>query len=310
MRVVFVGSGAFGAPTLRALAHSQEHELSGVVTKPAMPAGRGRSIRHTPIFDTSEALGLEVITPQSVNDESSQMWLNQKSPDALVVIAYDRLLSERVLKGRFACNLHASILPRWRGAAPIHRAVLAADPEIGVSVIELAPRMDAGAILAKKQVPRDPLITSGEWHDHMSEWGPELILNTLHRFESGQLDPMAQDSKAATHAKKLAKSEGAFDPDLSVEMALARIHGLEPWPRCAGLIAGVRVQLRRASYAQQGPQCAGVVDELGHFRCRDGWIQLTHVQPESRKSMPFTDFARGLACSWPQKISPPDFSTS
>ena len=310
MRVVFVGSGAFGTPTLRALAHAPAHELVGVVTKPAMPAGRGRNARQTPIFEVASDLGLDVLTPESINDELSQLWLDQKSPDALVVIAYERLLSRRVLDGRFACNLHASILPRWRGAAPIHRAVLAADPQIGVSVIELASSMDTGAILAAKRVPRDPLLTTGEWHDLMSDWGPELILDTLHRFDSGELTSVVQDSASATHATKLAKTEGIFEPDLTAGMSLARIHGLEPWPRCAASIAGVRVHLRRATFAQQGPECAGLVDECGQLRCRDGWIKLTDIQPESRKSMPFTDFARGLACSWPQKICVPDLSTN
>ena len=302
MKVVFVGSGAFGVPTLRALTGTSSHDLVGVLTKPGMPAGRGQKVRQTPIFDTANDLGLDVLTPKSVNDDAGQKWLDDKSPDALVVIAYERLLSRRVLDGRFACNLHASLLPRWRGAAPIHRAVLAGDKEIGVSVIELASSMDTGVIFARKSVPRDPLLTTGEWHDRMADWGPELIMGTLDAFANGKLMPMPQDSESATHAKKLSKSEGVFDPQLSSELALAQIHGLEPWPRCTTAIAGVRVQLRRAKMAQDGPECAGLVDEFGHLRCRDGWIEVTEVQPESRKSMSFTDFARGLGCAWPQPI--------
>ena len=302
MKVVFVGSGAFGVPTLRALAGTSSHDLLGVVTKPGMPAGRGQKFRQTPIFETANELGLDVLTPKSVNEDAGQKWLDDRSPDALVVIAYERLLSRRVLDGRFACNLHASLLPRWRGAAPIHRAVLAGDKEIGVSVIELASSMDTGVIFARKSVPRDPLLTTGEWHDRMADWGPELIMGTLDAFANGKLMPMPQDSESATHAKKLSKSEGVFDPQLSSELALAQIHGLEPWPRCTTSIGGVRVQLRRAKMAQEGPECPGLVDEFGHFRCRDGWIEVTEVQPESRKSMSFTDFARGLACAWPQPI--------
>lgn len=302
MKVVFVGSGAFGVPTLRALAGTSSPDLVGVLTKPGMPAGRGQKVRQTPIFDTANELGLDVLTPKSVNDDAGQKWLDDKSPDALVVIAYERLLSRRVLDGRFACNLHASLLPRWRGAAPINRAVLAGDKEIGVSVIELASSMDTGVIFARKSVPRDPLLTTGEWHDRMADWGPELIMGTLDAFANGKLMPMPQDSESATHAKKLSKPEGVFDPQLSSELALAQIHGLEPWPRCTTAIAGVRVQLRRAKMAQEGPECAGLVDEFGHLRCRDGWIEVTEVQPESRKSMSFTDFARGLGCAWPQPI--------
>ena len=127
-------------------------------------------------------------------------------------------------------------------------------------------------------------------------------MGTLDAFADGNLMPMPQDSESATHAKKLSKSEGVFDPHLSSELALAQIHGLEPWPRCTTAIGGVRVQLRRAKMAQKGPECAGLVDEFGHLRCHDGWIQVTKVQPESRKSMSFRDFARGLACQWPQPI--------
>ena len=302
MKVAFVGSGAFGVPTLRAIAQSTSHELLGVITKPAKPAGRGQKIRPTPVFDAANEHGLDLLTPDSINDDVGQKWLDENAPDALVVIAYERLLSQRVLSGRFACNLHASLLPRWRGAAPIHRAVLAADAEIGASVIELAPSMDSGAILARKSVPRDPLITTGEWHDRMADWGPELVLGTLDAFASGKLKPMPQDSQSATHAKKLEKSEGVFDPSLSCELALAQIHGLEPWPRCSAAVAGVRVQLRRAEIGQTGPECAGLVDEFGQFRCCDGWLRVTEVQPESRKSMSFTDFARGLTCDWPQPM--------
>ncbi len=302
MRVVFVGSGAFGVPTLRALAETSSLDLVGVLTKPAKPAGRGQKVRQTPIFDAANEFDLDVATPNSINDEPGQEWLDQKSPDALVVIAYERLLTRRVLSGRFACNLHASLLPRWRGAAPIHRAVLAGDREIGVSVIELESSMDSGSVYARKSVQRDPLLTTGEWHDRMADWGPELIMSTLNAYATGNLTPMPQDSGAATHAKKLSKTEGVFDPQLSSELALAQIHGLEPWPRCSASIGGVRVQLRRGKMAQSGPECAGLVDEFGKFRCHDGWIQVVEIQPESRKSMPFTDFARGLACKWPQPI--------
>ena len=303
MKIVFVGSGAFGVPTLRALAKSSPHKLVGVLTKPGKPAGRGQRTRQTPVFDAANECDLDVITPNSINDESGQEWLDEKSPDALVVIAYERLLTRSVLSGRFACNLHASLLPRWRGAAPIHRAVLAGDREIGASVIELASSMDTGAVYARKSVPRDPLLTTGEWHDRMADWGPELIIGTLNAFATGQLTPIPQDPESATHAKKLSKSEGVFDPQLSSQLALAQIHGLEPWPRCLATIGGIQVHLRRGKMAQEGPECAGLVDEFGQFRCHDGWIQVTEVQPESRKSMSFTDFARGLACKWPQQIN-------
>ena len=302
MKVVFIGSGAFGVPTLRALAEGSSHELMGVLTKPGKPAGRGQMVRQTPVFDAATEYDLDVVTPNSINDDFGQKWLDQKSPDALVVIAYERLLTQRVLSGRFACNLHASLLPRWRGAAPIHRAVLAADEQIGASVIELASSMDTGNVYARKGVPRDPLLTTGQWHDRMADWGPELIMGTLNAFAAGKLTPMTQDSKLATHAKKLSKSEGVFDPRLSSELALAQIHGLEPWPRCSASIGGIRVQLRRGKMGHSGPECAGLVDEFGQLRCHDGWIQVTEVQPESRKSMSFTDFARGLTCEWPQPI--------
>ena len=302
MKVAFVGSGAFGVPTLRAIAQSPSHELLGVITKPAKRAGRGQKIRQTPVFDAANEHGLDLLTPDSINDDVGQKWLDENAPDALVVIAYERLLSQRVLSGRFACNLHASLLPRWRGAAPIHRAVLAADAEIGASVIELAPSMDSGAILARKSVPRDPLITTGEWHDRMADWGPELVLGTLDAFASGKLKPMPQDPALATHAKKLSKSEGVFDPHLSSKLALAQIHGLDPWPRCSASIAGVRVQFRRGKIGQSGPTEAGLLDESGQLRCHDGWIKLIEVQPESRNSMSFRDFARGLSCDWPQPV--------
>lgn len=302
MKVVFVGSGAFGVPTLRAIAQSPSHDLLGVITKPAKLAGRGQKIRQTPVFDAANEHGLDLLTPDSINDNAGQKWLDEKAPDALVVIAYERLLSSRVLSGRFACNLHASLLPRWRGAAPIHRAVLAGDQQIGASVIELASSMDSGAVYARKGVPRDPLLTTGDWHDRMANWGPDLVIETLNAFATGSLTPIPQDPALATHAKKLSKSEGVFDPHVSSELALAQIHGLDPWPRCSASIAGVRVQLRRGKMGQSGPTDTGLLDESGQLRCHDGWIQVIEVQPESRNSMSFRDFARGLPCDWPQPV--------
>ncbi|TVQ60662.1 MAG: methionyl-tRNA formyltransferase [Phycisphaerales bacterium] len=298
MRVLFLGSGAFGLPTLRAIA--DHHQLVGVVTQPDKPAGRSRKLTPTPIgvWAQEHTPGVSLEKPASVNEESVRDRLRAIEADAWVVIAFGQKLGKALLADRFAVNLHASRLPRWRGAAPIHAAVLAGDTETGNSVITLAERMDAGLILGQSRRPIEAHQTSGDLHDLLAEDGPELMLDVLARHEAGTLEPMTQDEARVTLAGKLSKGDGWADFAGEADGVRRRVQGLNPWPGVTVTFRGEPLKLHRVEVAGGGPETrtrpGSFLDPaLGLVTCGSGVIRLIEVQPAGRKPMPYADFARG-----------------
>lgn len=296
MRVLFLGSGAFGLPTLEAIA--ARHELAGVVTQPDKPAGRSRKLTPTPIGAWAEANRPDVPLekPASVNEAGVRDRLRAIGADAWVVIAFGQKLGQALLSDRFAVNLHASRLPRWRGAAPIHAAILAGDTETGNSVITLADRMDAGLILAQSRRPIEPGQTAGDLHDLLASDGPELVLDVLARHKAGTLQAQPQDDAAVTLAGKLSKGDAWVDFADSAEGVRRRVHGLNPWPGVTVMFRGEPLKLHRvgvtAAPAGAGPGV--IVDaEAGLVACGSGAVRLLEVQPAGRKPMSYADFARG-----------------
>src|SRR5690606_13590825 len=200
LRVLFLGAGAFGIPTLDAL--SRAHDLVGVVTQPDRPAGRGKKLTPSPIGQwAAEHVGgaAPLIKAQNVNDPETAASVRALNADAWVVIAFGQKLGAPLVEGVFAINLHASLLPRWRGAAPINHAVWAGDAQTGNSVITLADRMDAGLVLAQSRRNIDPGVTAGELHDLLAQDGPALVLRVLDDLANDRLDPQTQDEALVTH---------------------------------------------------------------------------------------------------------------
>lgn len=295
MRLVCFGSGAFGLPTFEHL--RREHRIALVVTQPDRPANRGRKPTPTPVGAWAAEHGLPVVRPESPDDPELAAAVAEAAPDALVVIAYGGKLGPALLEGRFAINLHASLLPRWRGAAPIHRAIIAGDARSGVSVIALAERMDAGAVYARRGVAIEPTETAGELHDRLAALGPEAIHAVLAERAAGRERPEAQDEQAATHARKLAKDEGTARFDAPAESVRARINGLNPWPGCTVRAGGARLKLLRAaalgsSEASTAAPPGTVLDD-GTVACAPGRVQLLAVQPAGGRSMTLDAWRRG-----------------
>lgn len=246
MQILYFGSGAFGLPTLQALA--QHHQILGVVTQPDKPAGRGGKPTPTPIADWAQQnlAGVPVFKPDNVNDPAIVEQLRELVPPdptrqhrAWVVIAFGQKLGKPLLADVFAMNLHASLLPRWRGAAPINHAILAGDAETGNTVITLADKMDAGLILAQSRRPILQGQTTAELHDLLASDGPQLVLDVLQQGQSGTLNPTEQDASLVTIAPKLSKADAWIDFSAPAEVCCRRILGLNPWP-------GVTVQFQNA----------------------------------------------------------------
>ncbi len=306
MDIVFFGSGEFGLPTLQALAKS--HTVRCVVTQPDKPAGRSRVLTPTPIgaWAAGALPGVPVLKPDNVNETSVLQQVRAFPARAWVVIAFGQKLSRPLLEGRFAVNLHASLLPRWRGAAPINHAVLAGDAETGNSVITLADRMDAGEVLAQSRRAVTPLLTAGDLHDLLARDGPALMLDVLRRFEAGTLEPAVQDESRVTLAGKLSREDSWVDFSDEAEVCRRRIHALTPWPGVAVTLNAVELKLLRAHaetdnrgnpalHSNLGALPGELLDrDAGLIACGDGtMLRLLEVQPAGKRPMSWHAFAMG-----------------
>lgn len=295
MRIVFFGSGAFGVPTLEALART--HEVALVVSQPDRPAGRGKSLTPTPLAQRATELGFAVIKPEDVNASEVREAIRAHGADAWVVIAFGQKLSRELLDGVFAINLHGSLLPAYRGAAPIQRAVMDGCPETGVSVISLAERMDAGLVYAERRRAIGATETSEDVHDALALLGPEAVSDVLARYGSGTLVGQAQDESKATRARKLAKHDGTVDfRTLDAEAARALVNGLNPWPGCTVVVGSIPLKLcrvGRAGGAGLGDDAIGRLQADGRIRARSGAVEVLEVQPVGGRRMAFHEFMRG-----------------
>jgi methionyl-tRNA formyltransferase len=298
MRIVFLGSGAFGLPTLRHLAAA--HEVVGVVTQPDRPAGRGSKMTPTPIgaWAAEHLPGVALIKPEKVNAPEVRDLVRSWDCDAWVVIAFGQKLGTALLADRFAVNLHASLLPRWRGAAPINHAILAGDAETGNSVITLAERMDAGLVLGRSRRAIGPGQTAGELHDLLAQDGPELVGRVLGEHAAGTLRPEEQDESLVTLAGKLSKADGVVDWSEPGDRVRRRINGLSPWPGVTAWFGGQGLKLLRAEEGGTVSESAtpGTVLDPGSglVACGRGTaVVLSEVQPAGKKAMAFTAWANG-----------------
>jgi methionyl-tRNA formyltransferase len=307
MRVVFLGSGAFGLPTLRAL-HAT-HEMPLIVSQPDRPAGRRRVLTATPVAAWAEAHRIPLMRPDDVNDAAIVRAIHASDADAIVVIAYGQKLGTELLDGQFAVNLHGSLLPKYRGAAPITWAMIQGETETGVTVITLAQRMDAGAVLATRATAIDPRETAGELHDRLATLGPDAVLEVLDKHERGTLRPAPQDETLATRAPKLTKADGTTGFDQPAALVRCRVHGLTPWPGCRVRLGDDTLRLLRVEVADtETPSDAppGTLDPDGTVICRPGRLRLLEVQPPGGRAMPFEAFARGHRFDPSARLEPLD----
>ncbi len=298
MNLLFLGSGAFGLPTLSAL--SRTHILRAVVTQPDKPAGRGSALSPTPIgaYAAQTLPQIPLLKPAKINDPAVVSQLRAFNADAWVVIAYGQKLGKSLLDGVFAINLHASLLPRWRGAAPISAAILAGDVETGNSIITLADRMDAGHILARSRTPITPSTTTGELHDILANQGPGLVEQVLAAKLANSLHPEPQDESHVTIAPKLSKSDGRLDFHAPADECRRRIHAFNPWPGITVSFRGQPLKLLTAASDQpsvSSSQPGSILEPaVGLIACgNQTTLKLLTVQPAGKKPMPFPDFARG-----------------
>jgi methionyl-tRNA formyltransferase len=294
MRLIFMGTPDFALPALDAL-YRAGHDIAAVYCQPARPAGRGHKDRPSPVEERARALGLSVRTPRSLKTPEAQAEFAALAPDAAVVVAYGLILPQAVLDApRHGClNIHASLLPRWRGAAPIQRAVMAGDAETGICIMKMEAGLDTGPVLLREATPIGAKETSGELAERLSAMGARMIADVFARLPA--LAPVPQLEEGATYAKKIDKAEARVDWTRPAAEIDRLIRGLSPFPGAWTGIGGERVKLL-ASALSQGQGAPGtVLDRALTIACGEGAVRLTKLQRAGRAAQDAEAFQRGFA---------------
>ncbi|MDX2299780.1 MAG: methionyl-tRNA formyltransferase [Xanthomonadaceae bacterium] len=296
-RVVFAGTPEFAVPSLRAVAaHS---ELLAVYTQPDRPAGRGRALSASPVKQTAQALGVPVLQPETLRDAAAQEALRALAPDLLVVVAYGLILPKAVLEiPRYGCwNVHASLLPRWRGAAPIQRAIEAGDSETGVCLMQMARGLDTGPVLLRLTTPIAESDTGGSLHDRLAELGAQALRDGLALLRAG-LRPLAtpQADDGVSYAHKLDKAEARLDWAQPATALARKVRAFHPWPIAEAELDGERLRIHAAlALPESSPSAApGSVVRAGRdgidVACGEGTLRLLTVQREGGKPLAARDY--------------------
>lgn len=295
LRLVYMGTAAFAVPSLHTLVRGP-HKVVAVYTQPPRPAGRGLNARRCPVHSAALDLGLVVRDPETLKDPAEPDALADLQPDLVVVAAYGLILPEAILDvPRLGCiNLHASLLPRWRGAAPIQRALLAGDRETGVTVIEMEPALDSGPILAMERVPIAADATAADLHDILSELAARMIGPVVEDLASGRAAPRPQPHDGVTYAAKIGKSEGRLDWSRPAALLERQLRALNPWPGCWTEIDGQRVAILGGQVVPGSGAPGEVLDDRLTIACGEGALRLTRVQRAGGRPMASEAFLRGF----------------
>jgi len=293
MRIVFMGTPDFSVPVLQALVDAG-HEIAAVYCQPPRPAGRGKKDRPSPVQKRAEALGLQVRTPVSLKTAEAQAAFADLKADVAVVVAYGLILPQQILDApaQGCLNIHASLLPRWRGAAPIHRAIMAGDPQTGVCIMQMEAGLDTGPVLLREVVDIGVEETTGQLHDRLSALGADAIVTALAQLPD--VSPQVQPEIGVTYAAKIDKAEARVDWTQPATVVDRQIRGLSPFPGAWCLVDGERIKLLGSRVVGATGQPGQV---LGRFTiaCGDAAVEVTQAQRAGKKAMTAQEVLKGLS---------------
>ena len=306
MKIIFMGTPDFAAASLEALIASR-HEIQAVVTQPDKPKGRKGELTPSPVKVVAEGKGIKVYQPLKVRDEEFVKTLRAYNPDVMVVVAFGQIIPLSILKmPKYGCvNIHGSLLPKYRGAAPIQWAVLDGEKETGITTILMDEGIDTGDILLKKTIQIDTDETSGSLFDKLMALGAKAILETLDELEKGSLTPTKQGESPTAYAKMLNKAMGLIDFTRSAKELDCFVRGMNPWPSAYTLLAGKTLKLWKVRAVGGGGKAGSVIDidkESFTIACGEGAIEVLEVQLEGKKRMSAGDFLKGSTLNIGQEL--------
>lgn len=298
LRIIFAGTPDFSVPPLKTLIDS-EHEVVAVYTQPDRPAGRGRKLTASPVKQTALEHDIPVYQPVSLKTPEAQAELEALQADVMIVVAYGLILPKAVLDmPKYGClNIHASILPRWRGAAPIQRAIQMGDAETGVTIMQMDVGLDTGDMLTILKTPIKPEDTAQTLHDRLSALGCDAMMTTLSNLQTDQLSPVKQDERQVTYAEKLNKAEAELDWQASAQTLARQVQAFNPWPVAFTQYQGQPLRIWQAEVGhastQKSPGLVISVSKAGmEVATGKGSLLIKQVQPSGKKAMPAYDFAQ------------------
>ena len=298
MRIIFMGTPEFAAPAIDSLI-AAGHEIAAVFSQPDKPKGRGYAMTPPPVKVKALEHGIPVYQPNSMRDGEALAVFNEIKPDVGVVIAYGKILPQEILDApTFGCiNVHASLLPKYRGAAPIQWSVIDGEPKTGVTTMQMDAGLDTGDMLMKSETDIQPDETAGELHDRLSAMGAELIVKTLDALAKGELKHEKQDDSRTCYARMLTKELCAVDWSRSAQEIHNQIRGLSPWPVATAVLEGKKLKLHRSAIsALDRPEagCGEIISlEPLAVQCGSGAVELLEIQAEGKKRMTSGDYLRG-----------------
>jgi methionyl-tRNA formyltransferase len=308
LRLIFMGTPEFAVPTLLELV-GHGHDIAAVYTRAPKPAGRGMKLQPTPIEQQARRLGIPVLTPATLKTADAAQEFSSHKADAAVVVAYGMILPPAILDtpplGCF--NLHASLLPRWRGAAPINRAIMAGDAETGVMVMKMAAGLDTGDVAMAERAAITDTTTAADLHDELARLGGDLMVRAIGALERGQLKLTPQSHHGVTYAAKIEKAEARIDWTQSARLVLRHIHGLSPFPGawCEMPIEGeaVRVKILRGVTENGAGEPGKLLDNRLTIACGEGAIRIIELQRAGKAPMKVDEFLRGTPVGPPTRLS-------
>jgi methionyl-tRNA formyltransferase len=308
LRLIFMGTPDFAVPTLLAL-HGHGHEIAAVYTRVAKPAGRGMKLQLSPVEQEARRLGIPVLTPATLKTPEALEEFRAHNADAAVVVAYGMILPQAILDApELGCfNLHGSLLPRWRGAAPINRAIMAGDAETGVMVMKMDAGLDTGDVAMAERLAITDRMTAADLHDALAPLGADLMVRAIGALERGRLQLTKQSDQGVTYAAKIDKAEARIDWNKPARAVLRHIHGLSPFPGAwceMGLEAEpARVKILRCELAAGAGAAGDVLDDHLTIACGDGAIRILELQRAGGRPMKAEEFLRGTPLKPPMRLA-------
>ncbi|PLT26646.1 methionyl-tRNA formyltransferase [Pseudoalteromonas sp. MelDa3] len=297
LRIIFAGTPDFAARHLQALIQS-EHQIVGVYSQPDRPAGRGKKLKASEVKALALEHNLPVFQPQSLKNDEALAELTSLNADIMIVVAYGLILPKAILEApRLGClNVHGSILPRWRGAAPIQRAIWAGDEQTGVTIMQMDEGLDTGDMLHIRRCPISTTETSASLYTKLAELGPDALIETINKLANGEITPEPQNDELANYAKKLSKEEANIDWSMSALQIERNIRSFNPWPVCFTQMGGQTVKIYQAQVVLQSGDPGQILssDKNGVVvACGEHALCITQLQPQGKKPMAINDFLNG-----------------
>ena len=304
LKIIFMGTPNFAVPILKAI-HDSDHKILEVYTQPATKSGRGQKLNHSDIFHCAEQLNLNVRSPDTLETSEEINHFKTLKPDLVVVVAYGKILPFKLLNidKLLFINVHASLLPKWRGAAPIQRAIMNMDSETGISIMKIIPKLDAGPVMLQEKIKISQEMSFEDLSNKLSEIGAKLILESIKLIENNKVNFIEQKESEASYAEKIRKNESKIDWNENAKKIIAKINAFHPNPGCWFKLFESRIKIIKAIEVEKTGEAGTILDDKMTIACAKNAVQILELKKEGKKQMLIDEYLKGNEIKIGQKIN-------